>query len=156
MTQAIREVERPWNEGLDGLFLDQGPQVAEDEILEYLVPEDNEVVCWEELVKVVSQAEAANRLATLRRWLTEQRTKRLLAAKDVRSWGKNQERDQLILSSLGCQMGRQRICMELDRQGIPVGLPALERYGFQKWGAAWANPEGRQAIQRLFSKLASR
>ena len=154
--QGFREVEQPWHEGLDDLFLELGPHLTEDEIQEYLVPEDSERLSWGELVYAVSQAAAANRVSTLQEWLLKQRATRLLSSKGIRSWGKNQERDQVILSSLGSLMSRKQVCMELDRQGVPVSLPALEKNGFRRWVVAWDDPEGRQVIQRLFSKLASR
>ena len=155
--KEFRDVEEPWNEGLEDRFFDLGPHLTEEEVQQYLVPEDIERVNWSELVDAVSQATPGNRRATLRQWLSRQRETRILASKGTRgSWGKNRERNQVILDLLERKIGRERICAELDRQRVALNLPALEARGFPTWAAAWADSEGREAIQRLFSKLTAR
>jgi len=155
--KGFRDIEEPWNEGLEDCCLDLGPHLTEEDVQEYLVPEDIERVSWSELVDAVSRARLENRPATLRQWLSRQREARISASKGARgSWGRNRERNQTISDLLGRQIGRERICAELDRQRIALNLPALEARGFPTCAAAWADPEGREAIQRLFSKLTAR
>jgi len=98
----FRDVEEPWDEGLENRFFDLGPHLTEEEVQEYLAPEDIERVSWSELVDEVSLATPENRPATLRQWLSRQREARISASKGARgSWGRNRERNQAISDLLG-------------------------------------------------------
>lgn len=119
-----------------------------------VIPEDNERVNWAELVRIVSE-ERHDRLARLRGWLKRQAERRKARGLKPSGWGKNRERDTIILNCLRRGMERQEICVELDRRTIPT-LASLQTRKFFKWIDAWADPEARKAIQRLFSKLAAR
>jgi hypothetical protein len=145
----VRVVEQPWEEGLDG-FLLHGDLVEDEEIEQALIPEDNERVGWGALVYEVSRA-TANRTEVLRAWLDGERSAKVANRRPLSSWEKNRERDEIILDCLKRGMSRADVCRQLDKRTIPT-LPALQKMGFQRWTDAWGDPDGRQAIQRLFSK----
>jgi hypothetical protein len=152
---APPQTDEPWNEGC-GVLCGDGPSIDRDELEELLSPEDNanEEINWGELVFLVAGA-SENRLVTLREWL--QRIPKTPASTQPpgRHWVKNAERDQIILNCLMRKMERQAICEELDRRTIPP-LPSLQKTGFVTWVKAWDDPEGRETVQRLFSKLLAR
>jgi hypothetical protein len=131
-----------------------GPMLERHAIEATFRPEDVERVNWHELLRTVCLArDGAGRVSTLEAWMKAHRRGWRLAALPETGWEKNEARDPVILSGLEREVKRERICAELDRQGIPANLPALTIRDFQTWRDAWADPEGRMAIQRLFSKL---
>jgi hypothetical protein len=133
-----------------------GPSIDRDELEELLSPKDNgnEEINWGELVFLVAGA-SENRLVTLLEWLQRNRKTSGSTQPPGRHWVKNAERDQIILNCLMRKMERQAICEELDRRTIPP-LPSLQKTGFVTWVKAWDDPEGRETVQRLFSKLLAR
>ena len=150
-----REVKEPWNQGLQDRFFVEGSRIYEEEIRDYLVPEENRGLNYGELVDMVSQAEPAKRKAAFRQWLRQEKQARIAASREAQpSWGKNQKRNEVIIASLARDIAREQICAELDRRGVPVNLPWLEANGFQTWTAAWEDAAvGRPPIQRLVSKV---
>jgi hypothetical protein len=147
----MRVVEQPWNEGVTGFFHHAGEWIEDDEIEQGLVPEDNEVIGWGGLALEVSRLKT-NRVEYLRNWLRDRAIEKTGAARGRIRWGKNRERDQIILNCFERRKERADICKELDRLTIPT-VPSLQKAGLQRWSEAWSDPEGRQTIQQLFSKL---
>jgi hypothetical protein len=154
MTEAgefrTRVVDQPWRDGLEGFF-HHGDLMDDEEIEEALVPEDNERLAGSRLVYEVSTAKT-NRADVLRDWLRHQPAAKAAAAPKATSWGKNRERNQIILNCLEHGMERADICKELDRGSIATQF-SLQRVGLHRWADAWEDPDGRQSIQQLFSKL---
>ena len=144
-----RVVEQPWKEGVTGFF-HHGDWIDPEEIEQTLIPEDNERISWPWLAHEVSTVKT-NRTEFLREFLKCQPAARAAAARKPTSWGKNRERDQIILNCLERGVARPNICKELDRLMIPT-LPSLHRIGLERWKVAWDDPDGRAAIQQLFSK----
>ena len=131
-----------------------GPEIYPRDVQELLVPADSERLNWVDLVQVVSM-EKHDRLAALRGWLRKQAQPTASTVLRRRAWGKNAERDRIILNCLRRGVGRHQICIELDRRTIAT-LTSLQDKAIFKWIEAWADPNGQQAIQRLFSKVHAR
>ena len=135
-------------------FYGQGPYLQPNAIEDTLRPEDVEEINWHVwLGAVCATRNTSHRVSTLVALMKSHRRTWRLADLPESGWEKNSARDGVILSGLGRDTERKRICGELDRRRIQVNLPALSVRGFQTWEKAWADPDGRQAIQRLFSKL---
>jgi hypothetical protein len=147
-----REVEQPWAEGVRG-FCHYGSYIDDEEIEQALVPEDNERLSWMSLVLEVSAAKT-NRVKAMQQWLRRQPAERAAEARKA-SWSKNRDRDQTIVNCLERGMERADICKELDRLMVPTNQ-SLQKVGLQRWTDAWKDPDGRQTIQQLFSKLRSK
>lgn len=131
-----------------------GPLLERYAIKATFHPEDVERVNWHELLRTICLArDGTGRVSALQAWMKAHRRAWMLATPPRSGWDKNGMRDSVILSGLGREIKRERICADLDREGIPVNLPALAVRGFQTWREAWTDPEGRLAIQRLISKL---
>jgi hypothetical protein len=138
-------------------FRSNGPSLDPQAIEATFRPEDIEQINFHELMRIVCLApNPGEGLSRLVAWMKAHRKAWRLATLPESGWGKNGERDKAILNGLEREIERGRICADLDRSGISVNLPALTSRGFQTWREAWADPDGRMAIQRLFSKLAPR
>jgi hypothetical protein len=133
-----------------------GPLTQPEELEQALVAEEYARYPWYDLVRKVVES-PTDRVAAAQAWLREQR---LAPAGDQaeqprNGWGKNQERDQVILNCLGRGMAVEQVCAELDKRTTPT-LPALQAKSIHRWTDGWADPKGRKAIQQLFSKVPKR
>lgn len=132
-----------------------GPLIQPDELEQAIAAEGHAQYGWHGLVRRVLD-NPMDRAAAARGWLNEQRLAGGVRTPQHRSgWTKNQERDQVIVNCFGRGMQPASICDELNKLTICT-LPALETKGIHRWTDGWADPEARNAIQQLFSKVRKR
>ncbi len=132
-----------------------GPFIQPDELEESLVAEKHAEYPWYGLVQqILSHPE--DRLGAAQAWLRDQMAPSKDSIAPQRSgWTKNQERDQIIVNFLDRGVEPASICEELDLRAMPT-LPAMKAKGVHRWKDGWVNPQTRNAIQQLFTKVPSR
>jgi hypothetical protein len=103
----------PWKQGCR-VFRGEGPLIDAEELEASFTPGDNESEegYWGEIVGKLAGA-GENRFAVLQEWMREMRERRSAEPRRRRSWAKNQERDQVILSCLARGMERGRFVKNL-------------------------------------------
>jgi hypothetical protein len=143
-------IEEP-EEGVD-LLDPVGPQL-DWSALRTVVHRDDRTD-WHGLVRAICSAETGvGRVAAFEVWINEHWKKFRAPSQTESGWERNGVRDQVILDCLARGIKRPQIGTELDRQRIAVTLPALRDRGFTTYEAAWADKQGRQVLQQVYSKL---
>jgi hypothetical protein len=131
-----------------------GPLIQPDELEESLVAEKHAEYPWFGLVQqILSQPD--NRLGAAQAWLRDQMAPTDSIAPQRSGWTKNEERDQIIVNLLNRGVEPASICEELDLIAMQK-LPSMKAKGVHRWKEGWANPQTRNAIQQLFSKVRKR
>jgi hypothetical protein len=129
-------------------------QIGFDELTESIAPGDNDFEVWHSLAAAASDY-TDNRLREVQEWLKSHRRASDTQASAKSRWTKNRQRDALIRHELSQRTERIEICRKLDEAGIET-TPGLQEHGFSRWLDAWSDPDGRQLVQTLFSKVARR
>jgi hypothetical protein len=129
-------------------------KIGFDELTESIAPEDNDFQSWNNLAGVASDY-TDNRLQEVQEWLKSHRRASDTQASAKSRWTKNRQRDALIRDELSRPAERIEICRKLDDASIET-TPGLQDGGFTRWLDAWSDPDGRQSVQTLFSKVARR
>jgi hypothetical protein len=137
---------------ITGVYCHQ--KIGFDELTESIVPEDNDFGTWLNLVATAHHC-TDNRLQELQEWLKRHRRASDAQISPKSRWTKNRQRDALIRHELFQKTERIEICRKLDEAGIDT-TPGLQEHGFSRWLDAWLDPDGRQLVQTLFSKVARR
>jgi hypothetical protein len=150
---VFKNADFPLDKGFTIISLN-GEVVQPDEIEQSIEPKHNSHRLWYELAQAVTE-HPKDRLEAAQEWLARFRRQYGRPSPFERGWEKNQDRNRIILNLLDRGMARADICKELDKHTIPT-IPALQARELYKWADGWMDPEGRGAIQTLFSKLLAR
>jgi hypothetical protein len=120
-------------------------------------PEDCESYNWYQLVQKLTVASEEQRLEVWKQLVETRQAER--AAGDGRKASRRQprhrERDEIIASCLARGMERREVCRTLDQKGIPT-TAGMEKQHVHSWLTAWEDPELRNNVQQVFSKVTRR
>jgi len=109
---------------------------------------------WAELVRIAAtpDIEAEDALdAILKVWGRD----RAKPPDSARGWGKNVERDDILVAMIDRGESTESILREFDKHAIK-GLPAMEKLGIFRWARAYQNVDLMVRIDQLFKKAYQR
>jgi hypothetical protein len=152
------ETEQPWREG-SGVLTGRDPAIDGEELGRAFLPEDAAQFDWAGLVRTLLAA-GERRLAAFEELLRE-RIRQAEARRagtflgSMRRRSRNEERDMIVASCLARGEPRHEICRILDQKGIPT-TPMMRQHEVTRWTDAWSDPEFRNNVQQVFSKVKRR
>jgi hypothetical protein len=154
--------DRPWEEG-SGILTGEIPAIQPDELERAFSPEDSTRYEWFRLVNALLSA-GDERLITFQKILEDKIEQRASSGEDPaeesvrpirRRQSPNEERDAIIASCLKRGEHRLDICRILDKKGITT-TPQMRNHSLERWTDAWADPQFRNNVQQVFSKVKDR